>query len=535
MNIDKLRRTSFNLVLLLIVLIPISSQAQFRDWSTKFGIRGSILLPENEFANLGFAGNDDLSFDWYKFSYLTELFLGIRASRVSELQLTLGYGEYSGKAYFDNTTTSFGEYKTAIIPVNLRFRFSPWEMTDWNPYFYFGGGLMSYDLITNPSDNVGGKSIKDAGWSGIFPIGIGTEYALSENILLDFSINSGISTTFDLEGYDSGGNQIWDSYFNIGIGLTLVSKSCSEDKDADGLGQCDEELFGTDPLNPDTDNDGLTDGDEVSNHKTDPLKNDSDDDSLSDNDELTTYLTNPLVYDTDNDSLSDGEEVLNFKTDPLKVDSDSDDLTDGDEVLNYKTNPLRADTDGDGLSDGGEILNYKTDPNKVDTDGEGLSDSDEIIKYKTNPNYADTDSGSIDDFTEVRRGTNPLNAEDDIVEEEPVKINVPIVLEGITFAKNKADITPESEIVLQGALNTMQTYGDIVVEISGHTDSDGSIEVNQILSQKRAESVRLWLINNGISPERIIAKGYGEDFPRVPNDSSANKKLNRRIEFKRIK
>jgi outer membrane protein OmpA-like peptidoglycan-associated protein len=408
-------------------------------------------------------------------------------------------------------------------------------MIDWNPYFYFSGGLMSYDLITNPSNNVGGKSIKDAGWCGIFPVGIGTEYALSENILLDCFINSGISTTWDLDGYDSGDNQIWDSYFNIGIGLTLVSKSCREDKDIDQLGQCDEEILGTDPLNPDTDNDGLKDGDEVLTYKTDPLRLDTDADSLTEYDELITCFTNPLVYDTDKDKLSDGEEVLSIKTDPLKTDCDSDDLIDGDEVLTYKTNPLRADTDGDGLSDGGEVLNYTTDPNKVDTDGDGLSDSDEIIKYKTNPNKIDTDSGTIDDFTEVRRGSDPLNAEDDIVEEEPIKINIPIVLEGITFAKNKADITPESEVVLQGALNTMQIYPDIIVEIGGHTDSDGSAELNQILSQKRAESVRLWLINNSIAPERIIAKGYGEDYPRAPNDSSANKKMNRRIEFKRIK
>lgn len=535
MEIHKLKKRLFAFVVLLLILISFSANAQFRDWSTKFGIRSSILFPENEFANFGFWGNNDFSFDWFKFSYLSELFLGIRVSRISELQLTLGYGEYSGNAYFEDPVLSYGSYKTAIIPVNLRFRYSPWEMTDWNPYFYFGGGLMSYDLITNPSDNVGAKSIKDAGWSGIFPVGFGTEYALSENILLDFFINSGISTTWDLEGFDSGSNQIWDSYLNIGIGLTLVSKSCSEDNDSDGLGQCDEETLSTDPLNPDTDSDGLKDGVEVLDYKTDPLKADTDADGLSDYDELMNYLTNPLLYDTDNDRLSDGEEIINIKTDPLKADSDIDDLADGDEVLVYKTNPLRADTDGDGLSDGGEILNYKTDPNKLDTDEDGLSDSDELIKYKTNPNNADTDSGTVDDFTEVRRGTDPLNPEDDVVKEEPIKINVPIVLEGITFAKNKADITPESEVVLQGALNTLKTYGEIVVEIGGHTDSDGSAEVNLNLSQKRAEAVRLWLINNGISPDRIIAKGYGAEFPRVPNNSSANKKLNRRIEFKRIR
>jgi OOP family OmpA-OmpF porin len=137
---------------------------------------------------------------------------------------------------------------------------------------------------------------------------------------------------------------------------------------------------------------------------------------------------------------------------------------------------------------------------------------------------------TVDDFTEVKRGTNPLNPDDDVV-----KINVPIVLEGITFETGKWDITPESEVVLQGALKTLQTYPDIIVEISGHTDDVGSAANNQLLSQRRAESVRMWLIGKGIAPDRLIAVGYGEDYPRVPNTTPEGRRLNRRIEFKRIK
>jgi outer membrane protein OmpA-like peptidoglycan-associated protein len=63
----------------------------------------------------------------------------------------------------------------------------------------------------------------------------------------------------------------------------------------------------------------------------------------------------------------------------------------------------------------------------------------------------------------------------------------------------------------------------------------GSASSNQALSQRRADSVRFWLISKGVQPDRIIAKGYGEEFPRVPNNSSENKRMNRRIEFKRIR
>jgi len=316
----------------------------------------------------------------------------------------------------------------------------------------------------------------------------------------------------------------------LGIGLTLISESCDSDRDTDGLGKCDEEKVGTHTKNPDTDGDGLSDGDEVLKYYTDPLKADADGDGLSDFEEIMKSKTNPSINDTDSDGLSDGDEVMNYKTDPLKADSDTDDLTDGDEVINYKTNPLRADTDGDGLSDGGEVLNYKTNPLIADTDDDGLSDGDEVVNYETNPNNIDTDAGSVNDFTEVRRGTDPQNPEDDVV-----KMDVPIVLEGITFATGKANLSPESEIVLQSAFETLETNGNIIVEISGHTDDVGSDSNNKALSQRRADSVRFWLINKGIAPDRIIAKGYGYEFPRVPNDSPENRQINRRIEFKRVK
>ena len=117
-----MKNFSFIILLFTIVLTTVTSYAQFKDWGTKVGLRGNILFPENEFANLGFSGNDDMSFDWFKFAYVTEAFLGIKAAKALELQLTLGYGIYAGKAYFDDPNVAYGEYKTTIIPVNLRFQ-----------------------------------------------------------------------------------------------------------------------------------------------------------------------------------------------------------------------------------------------------------------------------------------------------------------------------------------------------------------------------------------------------------------------------
>ncbi len=289
-----MKKYSLIILMLTIVLTTVSSHAQFKDWGTKVGLRGSILFPENEFANLGFSGNDDMSFDWYKFSYLGEAFFGFGITKALELQLTLGHGIYSGIAYFEDPAVTYGEYKTTIIPVNLRLRVSPWNMEEWNPYFYAGCGVMSYDLTKKPSEVPGGETTKDAGWSGIFPLGIGAEFALSDNVLFDFSIGGGFSSSFDLNGYRSGSDPTWDSYLNAGVGLTLLSESCTSDRDEDGLGRCDEEKFGTDPKNPDTDGDGLSDGEELNNYKTDPLKADTDGDSLSDYDEIMKYKTESI-------------------------------------------------------------------------------------------------------------------------------------------------------------------------------------------------------------------------------------------------
>ncbi len=274
----------------------------------------------------------------------------------------------------------------------------------------------------------------------------------------------------------------------------------------------------------------MSDGKEFFTTKTDPLKADTDGDGLNDGAEVNQYQTDPNKTDTDGDGLSDYDEAMTYKTNPLKADTDGDGLKDNDEITKHKTNPTKADTDGDGLKDGDEVNMYKTNPLAADTDGDGLSDSEEVLTYKTNPTLKDTDGGTVDDGTEVKRGTDPLNAEDDVV-----KLGVPIVFDGITFATGKADITPESENTLQKALKTLKTYQDISVEISGHTDNVGNVKKNQKLSEQRANAVRDWLISNGIDANRLTAVGYGQEKPMVGNDTKENKAKNRRIEFSRTK
>lgn len=187
----------------------------------------------------------------------------------------------------------------------------------------------------------------------------------------------------------------------------------NQDLDGDGLTNTEEALAGTDPNDPDSDDDGLSDGDEVDIHGTDPLDPDTDDDGLGDGAEVNTHNTDPLMFDSDGDGLSDGAEVNTHNTDPNDTDTDNDGVWDGAEVLTFNTDPNDADSDDDGLGDLQELI-IGTDPNDTDTDNDGLTDGDEVQVHGTSPLLADSDGDGLSDSTEVNTtNTDPLDADSD--------------------------------------------------------------------------------------------------------------------------
>lgn len=135
----------------------------------------------------------------------------------------------------------------------------------------------------------------------------------------------------------------------LALGIATPTMAAG-DTDGDGLINGVEGKYGTDRKDPDTDDDGLSDGDEVYIHTTDPLDEDSDNDWLMDGDEVRIG-TLPLVADTEGDRLTDGVEVLVYFTDPLDPDTDGDVLSDYTEVTFTYTNPRDWDTDGDFVND----------------------------------------------------------------------------------------------------------------------------------------------------------------------------------------
>ena len=106
-----------------------------------------------------------------------------------------------------------------------------------------------------------------------------------------------------------------------------------------------------------------------------------------------------------------------------------------------------------------------------------------------------------------------------------------IRMRGIQFPVGQATLTPENYMLLSKVQQAIQTFGQPTVVIEGHTDSTGSAQVNQELSQKRAEAVKTYLVANNTLPEnRIQAFGYGPDRPLAPNTTPEGRAINRRID-----
>ncbi len=201
---------------------------------------------------------------------------------------------------------------------------------------------------------------------------------------------------------------------------TFTIEVLNGDSDNDGLTD-DEEIalqgtFGDpncpDPFIADFDGDGLNDGQEIGvggepGTGTDPCVADTDGDGLTDGEEIDLQefgCPNPLAADTDNDGIDDGIEVDLGLDHCDDADFDGDGLMDSQEILDYETDPTNPDSDGDGVWDGTEVDSGCMDPNDADSDDDGLSDGDEVngttLGVMTNPCAADTDGDGIDDLND---------------------------------------------------------------------------------------------------------------------------------------
>ncbi|MBS1912333.1 MAG: OmpA family protein [Bacteroidetes bacterium] len=610
----QLKRTGWHIAIALIaaaiLAMPRVATAQVEQGKVGIGIGGFGTKYFGEFKdnNIGTGGKVDLLYNLAK--YLTIRLEGglinfkydVTPSKISQYPDYFGTQGIGG-LYPDPSTFDPGnpgsrpptnvriedQNKTSVTDLALHFKLNLVPDGAANPYLFVGMEYLGWKATNKSGDELPNLALKRYSPNAFsLPFGAGVEVYVDENWMLEASGTYHFALTDSLDDFSvnrqGGSTSPQDGLLTVGIGLAYYFGS--SDNDGDGLTNKEERRLGTDPNNPDTDGDGLRDGDEVRVYGTNPLEKDTDGDGLTDGDEVNTYKTNPTNKDTDGDGLTDGAEVTTYKTNPLVTDTDGDGLTDGDEVNTYKTNPTNKDTDGDGLTDGDEVNKYKTvptnkdtdgdllsdgdevnkyhtNPLEKDTDGDGLSDYEEIMNYKTNPTLKDTDGDSLSDGDEVHRTkTDPLKQDtdgdgvrDDVdacplipgkAQEGPrngcpeaPKKGTKVDFNDILFIVNTDNFNfdvPETAANLNKMLQYINQCDNLKVTLEGHASSEGNPKRNQELSDMRAKKVRDWLVQQGVNPTKILgAIGYGSSRPKVKEPSAKEAKKMSKDELEAIR
>jgi OOP family OmpA-OmpF porin len=299
-----------------------------------------------------------------------------------------------------------------------------------------------------------------------------------------------------------------------------------------------------------------------------PLK-DTDGDGLPDNMDECPTVPGPRENrgcpwpDTDRDGVPDKLDKCPTVPGPREnqgcpwPDTDGDGIPDKDDRCPAVPGPREnqgcpwPDTDGDGVLDKDDRCPKVPGPREnegcpwPDTDGDGVLDKDDRCSAVPGPRenqgcpWPDTDGDGIPDKDDDcpkepgprhNRGC-PLKAV--VVTRTEVKISSQIF-----FRTGSATIRRKSYGILRDVADALKRHPEIQVEVQGHTDDVGGAKMNLRLSQRRAESVRKFLLKQGVGPARMTSKGYGLTAPLRPVTKGMGKKqvnearaLNRRVQF----
>ncbi|WP_018478633.1 OmpA family protein [Pontibacter roseus] len=172
--------------------------------------------------------------------------------------------------------------------------------------------------------------------------------------------------------------------------------------------------------------------------------------------------------------------------------------------------------------------------NKAILDELNPAESDTIKGYKTKGTYYCYDNLSVVPLAEAREATSipdsPLTDSATTVNTS-FAIGNTLTLGDVHFSSGESQILETAFPMLDSLAAFLRAKPEAVVEVQGHTDDVGSEEDNQRLSEQRAQAVQLYLLQQGIEPERITFQGHGEKRPKMENDSEESRARNRRVEI----
>lgn len=419
----------------------------------------------------------------------------------------------------------------------LRARdFDAFYQTNLSLHYKFDNGyILKKDAILSPflKTGFGGNSYSNLNnWSAFVPAGAGVNIRLDKiaaSVVLQSAYNIGISAPNYLQ-HSLG--------FNINFAHNKIKSDlnakASSDRDYDGVSDENDncpDIFGTSRAKgcPDSDGDGMKDTEDKCPDQA-GYSNllgclDSDYDGVIDpNDEC------PNIYG----EQSNGCPVAKA----LDSDNDGtpDDKDDCPTVAGFFTAKGCPDRDGDGIKD--ELDACPDEYGIADFKGCPMS-ADEMARWRRNLDAARNNGNGIA-FGQNTGGNTSNNAgnektlaevDKNLPDEEYCKRVSMVDLGKGYFNVGQAQVQKTSYTAISDVIDVMKRCANYTLTVSGHADADGPEAFNQKLSERRAEAVKKYIMQNGISAERLKTNAFGEAKPAAPNDNSANKQKNRRVEF----
>jgi outer membrane protein OmpA-like peptidoglycan-associated protein len=284
------------------------------------------------------------------------------------------------------------------------------------------------------------------------------------------------------------------NYYDAKDHAAIAEKNAKLAIDKSPKDKCTEQAAKLPPKPGDRDGDGLTDD-------VDKCPDDAEDfDKFEDEDGCPDL-------DNDADGLKDKDDKCPNEPEDIDKFQDEDGCPD-------------PDNDGDGLAD--KVDQCPNEPEDKDgfEDDDGCPDPD-----NDHDTFLDKDDKCPNEFGVAPDGC-PKKYTNVVVTATKIEIK-----QTVYFAFNKATIKPVSFPLLNEVAQALKDNPTIKVEVQGHTDSVGNDKFNLKLSQKRAESVKAYIVKQGVAADRMVPKGYGENVPIADNRTADGRSENRRVEF----
>lgn len=393
------------------------------------------------------------------------------------------------------------------VRLNLLYNFGG-EESKVRPYITLGAGVEATSTLGIDDDDTG------------YNIGGGARFFLDEGFGLRLDARY---VSYSVGGFvdETVGN------FETSLGILLAfGGGPPRDTDADGVPDKKDDCPGT-PAGAVVDDRGC------------PIDGDGDGvfdglDACPDTPAGATVDSSGCPIDSDGDGVYDGLDACpdtpagaTVDDKGCPIDSDGDGVYDGlDKCPDTPSGVTVVDADGcpvdsdrDGVYDGldkcpgtpqGVVVDEEGCP--IDSDGDGVPDGlDKCLD--TPPNTTVDEHGCPVLFDEARKA---------------------LVLEGVKFGFDSADLTGGAKGILTRVAEALVNYPEIRLEVAGYSDSQGNDAYNQKLSQRRAESVREYLISGGVPAGQMVAKGYGEADPIADNGTKDGRERNRRVVLRKL-